>query len=115
MQPGEKVFVYGTLKTGHGNNSLLQGRADFIDDDRIEGSLYNLGSYPGYRREGTDMVVGEVWEIADKKLPTMLDNLEGYPNYYSRVKVTTEKGYNCWVYVIEKLDDIDCKIDEGVW
>lgn len=113
MHIHEKIFVYGTLKTGHGANSIINNRAEFICEDRIEGSLYNLGAFPGYKTEGSGMVSGEVWEITDEALPAMLDNYENYPSLYDRVKVRTEKGYTCWVYVLNQEADI--VIEEGVW
>jgi gamma-glutamylcyclotransferase (GGCT)/AIG2-like uncharacterized protein YtfP len=111
----DKIFVYGTLKTGCGANSILQGRAEFICEDRIEGSLYDLGSYPGFKSEGSGLVSGEVWEITDDLLPRMLDNYEDYPRLYDRVKVQTEKGYTVWVYVINRTVTEQCLIEEGVW
>jgi gamma-glutamylcyclotransferase (GGCT)/AIG2-like uncharacterized protein YtfP len=111
----DKIFVYGTLKTGNGANSILQNRAEFICNDQIEGSLYNLGAFPGYKTEGSGMVKGEVWEINDPALPAMLDNYENYPDLYSRVKMRTEKGYWVWVYVIEHHCHPHNLIEEGVW
>jgi gamma-glutamylcyclotransferase (GGCT)/AIG2-like uncharacterized protein YtfP len=113
VQIHDKFFVYGTLKTGHGANSILQGRAEFIDEDRIEGSLYNMGAFPGFQASGSGMVQGEVWEVTDDKLPTMLDSYEGYPHLYTRERVRTEKGYNAWVYIINNPSE--ALIEEGVW
>ena len=113
MNVHDKIFVYGTLKTGHGANSILQGRAEFVDEDRIEGGLFDMGAFPGYRPEAKSTVVGEVWEITDEHLPVMLDNYEGYPSLYTRERVRTEKGYNVWVYVINSPSET--LIEEGVW
>lgn len=115
MHVHEKIFVYGTLKTGHGANSFLQNRAEFVDEDRIEGSLYNLGAFPGLKTEGSGMVSGEVWEITDPNLPEMLDSYENYPVLYDRVKVRTEKGYTVWVYVLNGAVTNRELINEGVW
>ena len=115
MHVHDKIFVYGTLKQGFGANSILQGRAEFITDDRIEGSLYNLGAFPGYKTSGSGMVAGEVYEITDENLPAMLDSYENYPSLYTRVKMHTEKGYNAWVYVINENMYEKNLIQEGVW
>lgn len=116
MQVGEKFFCYGTLKSGHwANSNFLANRSEFISEDRIEGSLYNLGAFPGYKTEGSGMVSGEVYEITDEKLPEMLDDYEGYPSLYDRVKLRTEKGYNCWVYVLNQQPSEQMLIEEGVW
>jgi gamma-glutamylcyclotransferase (GGCT)/AIG2-like uncharacterized protein YtfP len=111
----DKIFVYGTLKTGHGANSFLQNRAEFIGEDTIIGTLYNLGAFPGFKAVGTETVSGEIWEITDEKLPAMLDNYEGYPGLYSRVRVRTSKGYNVWVYVYNGRVREDALCEEGVW
>lgn len=115
MNLHDKVFVYGTLKNGKSANHFLQSRAEFIDNDRIEGSLYNLGAFPGYKATGSGMVAGEVWEITDEKLPDMLDSYEGYPSLYDRVKVRTEKGYTVWVYILNHPVNEDNLMEEGVW
>lgn len=115
MHVGEKIFVYGTLKSGQHANHLLRDYAEFINDDRIEGSLYNLGAFPGFKAEGSNMVSGEVYEISDEKLPRMLDEYECYPTLYDRVKIRTEKGYYCWVYVLKRKIKQDQLIEEGVW
>lgn len=115
MKVHDKIFVYGTLKQGFHANHFLAGRAEFIDEDRIEGSLYNLGAFPGFKTEGSNMVKGEVYEITSVDLPEMLDSYEGYPSLYDRVKIRTEKGYMVWVYVINQ-QMIGCEpIVEGVW
>ena len=115
MNVHDKIFVYGTLKRDCHANHFLQNRAEFISEDRIEGSLYNLGAFPGYKSEGSYLVSGEVYEITDENLPDMLDNYEGYPSLYDRVKVRTEKGYTVWVYVLNQQVQQHCLIEEGVW
>jgi gamma-glutamylcyclotransferase (GGCT)/AIG2-like uncharacterized protein YtfP len=115
MHVHEKIFVYGTLKSNNHANHFLVNRAEFVCEDRVEGSLYNLGAFPGFKEEGSGMVSGEVYEILDDNLPTMLDNYEGYPSLYNRVKVRTEKGYNVWIYVLNQPMDNKMLIEEGVW
>jgi gamma-glutamylcyclotransferase (GGCT)/AIG2-like uncharacterized protein YtfP len=119
---GDKIFVYGTLKQGHGANSFLQGRSKFIADDRISGTMFSMGGYPGVRlgssreflSEGPT-VKGEVYEVEDARLPSMLDQYEGYPNLYNRKKVRTEAGYNAWVYEINDPPSEDRVIGTGIW
>ena len=115
MHVGEKVFVYGTLKSGQHANRILQHHAEFICEDKIEGSLYHLGAFPGFKAEGSSLVSGEVYEITDEKLLGMLDEYEGYPTLYDRVKMRTERGYFAWVYVFKRKVNEDCLIEEGVW
>lgn len=112
---GNKVFVYGSLKSGHHANHIMRNHADFITDDRIEGSLYNLGAFPGYKPEGSCMVRGEVYEVLDEELIPILDEYENCPTLYDRVKIRTERGYFCWVYILRQNVSSEWLIEEGVW
>ncbi len=82
-----KVFVYGTLKRGYGNNSLLKeavylGKAKTIDKWSMVGKgrpfPYLLEkNFKGYNIEG------EVYAVDDKEL-NLLDRLEGVPTHYRK-------------------------------
>jgi len=74
-----KLFVYGTLLRGLERNSVLDA-AEYLGLARIQGSLYDLGSYPGLV-EGDNFVIGELYEIGWLIL-NKLDQIEGFdPNY----------------------------------
>ena len=70
-----KVFVYGTLMGGLQREEALSNSL-FLGFGYINGTLYNLGNYPGLK-DGNDKVFGELYEIS---LPTLnyLDQIEGY-------------------------------------
>lgn len=97
-----KVFVYGTLKTGGplrgldkmSNQSVLLGKAntEYPDFDMID-----LGSFPGVV-SGTKFIQGEVWEV-DEDTFHMLDQIEGFPNFYDRKVVHTTEG-KAWMYFL---------------
>lgn len=79
------VFVYGTLKSGHGNNRLLadahfSGEAVTVTPFR----LVDRG-IPFACREGADLlpVLGELYEVSYPEL-MRLDGLEGVPWGYQR-------------------------------
>jgi gamma-glutamylcyclotransferase (GGCT)/AIG2-like uncharacterized protein YtfP len=97
---GIRVFVYGTLKRGRGNNRFLED-AELLGRCIITGkhTLVDLGYYPGLvenKNGETHSVVGEVYRINRETLDT-LDMLEGHPDYYSRAKVQTPwKGAWCY-------------------
>jgi gamma-glutamylcyclotransferase (GGCT)/AIG2-like uncharacterized protein YtfP len=61
------------------------------------------------------MVEGEVYEITDDTLPPILDEYEGYPRLYDRIKMRTERGYFPWVYVLKHPVSNDNLLAEGVW
>ena len=88
-----KIFVYGTLKRGFGNNVLLRD-SEFLCEGKLskEYSMY-VGGIPYVVHEKGKGVVGELWEVDDNAL-FYVDALEGHPNWYKRtpVIVKTDKG-----------------------
>lgn len=108
-----KVFVYGTLKKGHGLHGYIS-RTEFISNDSVDGfEMYDLGAFPCIvQGEGT--VHGEVYEIDGNTLH-MLDRVEGYPSLYNRMQITTNNGHECHVYYMEDKQNINNKIETGIW
>lgn len=83
-----RVFVYGTLKRGGRNHTLLAGQ-QFLSPARTPPgfTLYSLGDYPGLVRAAGDQtgVTGELWLVDDACLQ-QLDELEGVDDgLYERV------------------------------
>jgi gamma-glutamylaminecyclotransferase len=109
-----KVFVYGTLKRGHGNHRLLEGSV-FLGRDtlRTPGHFVSLGGFPGLVRTRDDLVQctravpgrqvgGEVYAVDDATL-ARLDRLEGHPQFYERREVIVSGGMDgqtAWVYTL---------------
>lgn len=94
-----KVFVYGTLLSGEGNNYLLEG-SQKLGDAKVQGFLMkNLGPFPACVPNDNinAEVVGEVWEVSDETFKR-LDRLEGYPDFYDRTLVGTSHG-EAWIYI----------------
>ncbi|WP_315903228.1 gamma-glutamylcyclotransferase family protein [Photobacterium sp. TY1-4] len=95
----EKVFVYGTLRAGQSNHSLLRqtarlGRCQLPSGYR----LYDFGDYPGaIRQPAGSVLVGEVYEV-DSQTFAALDALEEYPAVYTRELVETAFGM-AWIYL----------------
>jgi len=96
--------VYGTLKKGHGNHSLLR-TARFIGEGVTENPDYVMYDgpfpyvafqYPGKR------IQGEVYEVDDGTL-NRLDDLEGvdYDHYIKcRVSINVNgKSEECYIYL----------------
>lgn len=85
-----RVFVYGTLKRGGRNHSLLAGQ-QFLGPARTAPgfTLFSLGEYPGMVRDPSDTagVTGELWAV-DVACLQHLDELEGVDEgLYERVPV----------------------------
>lgn len=71
------LFVYGTLMRGEPAHRLLAGRATFVDDAHVVGSLLDLGRFPGLV-DGPGRVWGEVWRLHTPEVLRTLDEYEGY-------------------------------------
>ena len=70
------VFVYGMLRIGQERDiNRLQPAPLFIGNSQINGTLYDLGSYPGVRLGGVQWVQGEVYQITPE-LERQLDEIE---------------------------------------
>lgn len=102
---GIRVFVYGTLKEGHGNHPALAS-AEFLGTHVVEGGykMYNMGYFPGVVRDAdsTDSLHGEVY-LVDEPTLQHLDFIEGHPNFYERTKISTP-WKRAWVYLLRPED-----------
>ena len=95
------IFVYGTLRRGDARSmSTRFPRSKSIGDARVNGSLYDLGAYPGLLvNESSSLVNGELYEVDDEIL-SELDDFEASSNY-SRKQVEVFLGSHiriCWIY-----------------
>lgn len=96
------ISVYGTLKSGYGNNRILQGgNAVKVSDGVVRGFLLYDSGFPVAAHSESHSIKVEVWDIFDnKETLSRLDGLEGHrgndnPNsMYFREVVTvhTEGG-----------------------
>ena len=78
MLPADRrhVFVYGTLRRGDVRDiTHLQPPPVFVGMARVQGVLYNLGTYPGLLLGGEGRVTGEVYAIS-AELERQLDSIE---------------------------------------
>jgi gamma-glutamylcyclotransferase (GGCT)/AIG2-like uncharacterized protein YtfP len=86
-----KLFVYGTLKRifrDERNNPVApMQNVELIGEyeTRLNWTLADLGPYPAMI-PGNSGVVGEVWEVPDKKIE-QLDRYEGVPHLFMRTDV----------------------------
>ena len=79
-----RVFVYGSLKKGHANHSLIKG-SEFLGQFHT-GEGYTKIDGPGFPflvpnpdGEGT---YGELYSVTSLTL-ALLDRLEGHPDFYT--------------------------------
>ena len=108
-----RVFVYGSLKSQHGNNVLLQEvEATCLGYDSITGdfTMISFGGFPGIVRTTTDpksvkTIFGELWMTNEEGLKA-LDMLEGHPNFYERFRYRTDVlDRRAWMYTLPPNED----------
>ncbi len=119
----ERLFVYGTLKRGERNHTLVLPWLLGVEEAWVEGfRLYRLPlgerpyPYPGMV-PGEGRVWGEVLLLLPGALP-LVDHLEDEGEEYRRVRVRveTEGGpVEAWTYLyLGSLEGAE-PIPEGVW
>ena len=98
-----RVFVYGTLKSGgairglnqFGEGAAIVGKAKTMYPDY---EMSDLGAFPGVFLNGKFHIEGEVWEVDDQVME-QLDAIEGYPDFYNRQVTHTTQG-KAWMYYL---------------
>lgn len=112
------VFVYGTLKKGYGNNSLLR-TSEFIKETSTKGHYLMVQGRHGipyvFPKDSVDRemdeylgpVHGHLYKVDSGDTFYNLDRLEGHPEFYTRSLVELVDGKVAWMYLIRRntLDD----------
>lgn len=124
----DHVFVYGSLKTGKWNNSLMSMCA-YVSEDETDTSYilgdvgypyaFPLSSVPEKYRRFMMPVRGELWYVYDPASLVDLDLLEGHPVHYKREIIRLKSGEKAWMYIQYDWSLADncntCNIVEGAW
>lgn len=114
-----RVAVYGTLKRGQSNHGFLAGARCLGECAMTSLVLYDLGPYPGARREPSHGVLVEVYEV-DQATFARLDQLEDYnpgapaTGLYDRKLMDTPLG-RAWVYLYNDEVSDARAIRSGGW
>jgi len=110
-----RLFVYGTLLSGEGNQGHLRG-ARRLGVRRTEPryTLVSLGAYPALLEGGATSVTGEVYEVDDGVLAAV-DRLEGHPHLYRRTRIQLLGGEQVDGYVLVKARREAPVIASGDW
>jgi gamma-glutamylcyclotransferase (GGCT)/AIG2-like uncharacterized protein YtfP len=96
------VFVYGSLRRGQYNHSVLAG-ASFVGRGVLPGAtMLDLGSFPAVVLGGPEPgpVVGEVYDAPPDVL-ARLDRLEGHPTFYRRTPTLLQDGSTVDTYLYQ--------------
>jgi gamma-glutamylcyclotransferase (GGCT)/AIG2-like uncharacterized protein YtfP len=102
LRPTVKVFVFGTLKRGHGNHRVLGSRAQLIGtaETTARYRMFSVG-FPVIIEDGDGHHVrGELYDIPPEQLVS-LDQLESEGRMYHRkvVYVTLKNGGPIQTYI----------------
>lgn len=114
-----RVFVYGTLKRGHGNHSLLR-EAKFIGEALTikKFRLFDVGFPYAVPSQKGARLKGEVYEVNSPEIMRALDWLEGFPHHYDRQVITVElesgEKVDAWIYVVKTPEGKEIKPINGV-
>lgn len=101
----ELVAVYGTLKRGFGNNSVM-GMSKYVDSGKTMNTydMVDVGiPYVSQQKGGANNIVVEVFLVSPTQLPS-IDALEGHPSHYRRSRTPIELSDGtvvmAWMYFL---------------
>jgi len=114
-------FVYGTLRPGYGNSRGWVGRARAVHDGdaTVDGFRLAAPQYGGFPyaipAEGSRIVGALIFPEPGEYAAVLyrLDQLEGYPNHYDRIRVRVETPDGwlwAWIYTPPAAD-----LKDGYW
>ena len=111
------IFVYGTLKQGHGNHSVMPVESEFKGLGSYDGKMVSLGGFPGVIKDSTGITNGEVWEVP---FIEGIDMLEGNGSFYTREEkaIEMEDGSveQAWIYLLPEDEYGDLPlVEDGEW
>jgi gamma-glutamylcyclotransferase (GGCT)/AIG2-like uncharacterized protein YtfP len=100
----------------------LKARVDVMGSDKIAGTLYDLGDYPGLILNGGGTVAGYLLRPHDEALLSLLDEYELYDElnpetseYIRLIVRTIERGIEAWVYIYNKPINGRPTVNSGEW
>lgn len=108
------IFVYGTLRHGGSNHYMLAG-SEFLGPHWTAPrfTMFRLGQFPAVVPRGETAIAGEVYRIDDDVFG-LLDELECYPQVFSRQRIDTHAG-DAWMYLYNRLVGTDHLVRHGDW
>ena len=115
------LFVYGTLKSDFDRRAAnyLRSKSELVGPGKINGALYDLGSYPALVLNGgqEEFVYGEVYCLNDPATVfQVLDRYEGAEYRRLELSVFMEKEpISAWAYEYLLNAEQYPKIREGLY
>lgn len=92
------VAVYGTLRPGGHNNTLLDDASHVGPDWVGPYTMLDMGGLPCVSTKETQYIMVDVYDVSEECL-FRLDALEGHPWFYERRLIHTAYG-DAWLYFI---------------
>ncbi len=118
----DRLFVYGTLRSGQTARSLLANSIVKTEPARARGRIYAFPmGHPGYSDEDqTQQVRGEVVWLKDLAATFgLLDAYEGedFARVITQVTLATGEDVWCWIYVLADpaATKVGTLIEDGDW
>lgn len=104
------LAVYGTLKSGFGNHTLLRG-SEFLGEaesvEKLRMVCYNIPYLYDCESPDGHQIEVELYEVKDSLVKVDIDTLEGYPTHYKRVRkqfiTPTGVQVEAWVFVANHM------------
>ena len=98
------IAVYGTLKQGKGNHTLMDGLSYIGKAETLHSYCLNVSGCPYlYESPACGRVQVEIYAVDDISDLQRIDDLEGHPMWYERkiVPMLFDDGNvaDCWIYV----------------
>lgn len=121
MENKIRVAVYGSLRKNMYNHEHYLGKSKLLGTFETEPiyNLYDLGSYPGLKKEGDTSITIEVYEV-DLTTLQRINNLEGYNpsssknDFYDRELIETPYGDAFLYFYVPNIEESK-KIEHGNW
>lgn len=116
-----KIAVYGSLMKGLHNHKYFLKNAEYLGqfESEPEFTLFDIGSFPGLKKDGTTSILMEVYNI-NKDILKLIDGLEGYnkdainTSHYKRLIMYTPYGF-VFYYVYNASTTNYKEVKEGNW
>jgi gamma-glutamylcyclotransferase (GGCT)/AIG2-like uncharacterized protein YtfP len=113
------LFVYGTLRSEFQNphGERLRSEAELIGPATVNGTIFRVSHYPGFRPTPEGAVKGELYRLGDPvALLHALDAYEG--SEYIRIQVPVRTGIAetdalAWIYQYKYQPAPDTQIQSG--
>ena len=110
------VFVYGRMKQGGADHSVLAGsRFLGLAMTAPEYDLVDLGGMPGLTTEGGMVVQGELYAV-DKQTLTSIDECEDHPDTFHRDNLLLDDGREVLGYILPLTQAVGFpRLSSGTW